>query len=401
MDREWVQAITRGLGLPGTRRAMVRGGLAAIGLGILGESLADETAARKRPRRKRRGNAGAANCTVCDDLDDCPFTSIQAAIDAASAGDAIVICKGTYEEDITISKNVSLVGTEGEDVELEGTGERSVVTVLAGVEATIRSVVITGGVGTLDDQGIRRGGGILNLGELTVIDAIIQENEARLGGAIANEGPGTLRLERNVILFNEAPDGFGGAILNDFGGEATIVGGRIESNEANNAGAIHNNGELRITEGVRIIGNTAKFDGGGIINDRGFITIDASVVVENAAKNRGGGILNATGELIIQNNSEIGKNEADDGGGVFNQAPARMSLIDSAITNNDADGLGGGIFNGGGTVTLQTSTIFRNDAGDTGGGIFNTQGGVVTLDAQSAVRRNDPNNCVGTNACGV
>ena len=52
-------------------------------------------------------------------------------------------------------------------------------------------------------------------------------------------------------------------------------------------------------------------------------------------------------------------------------------------------------------MTLQTSTIFRNDAGDTGGGIFNTQGGVVTLDNQSAVRRNDPNNCVGTNACGA
>jgi hypothetical protein len=115
MDRGWLQAMTRGLAALGTRRGLVRGGLAALGLGVLGESLADEAVARKRSRRKRRGNGGgregagagarsgrggasasAANCTVCDDLDDCPFTTIQAAIDGVSAGDTIVICKGTY-----------------------------------------------------------------------------------------------------------------------------------------------------------------------------------------------------------------------------------------------------------------------------------------------------------------
>lgn len=424
MDRGRIQAMTRGLAALGTRRGLVRGGLAAIGLGVLGESLADEVgAARKRSRRKRQGNgdgsggagagatsgsggagASATNCTVCGDLDDCPFTTIQAAIDGASAGDTIVICKGTYEEDITISKNLSLVADQGEDVELEGTGEGSVVTVPAGVTATIQGVGISKGVGTPHQQNAPSGGAILNFGELTVIDSIIQDNEARFGGAIFNVTNAKLTLDSTIIQSNKATADsgatFGGAIYNRFGGEVTIIDGRILVNEADNAGAIYNNGILNLTQGTRILDNQADFDGGGLLNDEGNITIDASLVAGNKAKDTGGGILNFNGELTIQNNSEIGDNEADEGGGVYNQAPARMTVIDSAITNNDADDLGGGIFNGGGTVTLQSSTIFRNDAGETGGGIFNTQGGVVTLDSQSAVVRNDPNNCVGTNACG-
>jgi hypothetical protein len=404
MDRGRLQAITRGLGTLGTRRAMVRGGLAAIGLGVLGESIADEVAARKRQRRKQQGKGGkgsnaATSCTVCDDLDDCPFTSIQAAIDAAQEpGETIVICKGTYEEDITISKNVSLVADQGEDVELEGTGAGSVIIVPHGVTATIQGVVISKGVGTPQQQNEPSGGAILNFGELTVRDAVIQDNEARFGGAIFNVTNAKLTLENTIVQANQA-SGFGGAIYNRFSGEVTISNSRIVSNEAENAGAIYNNGILNITEESQIASNQAEFDGGGLLNDLGVIVIDDSVVAGNKAKDTGGGILNFNGELTIQNNSEIGGNDADEGAGVYNQSPARMTVIDSAITNNDADDLGGGIFNGGGTVDLQISTVFENKAHETGGGIFNTQGGVVTLDNQSAVVENSPNNCVGTNAC--
>jgi hypothetical protein len=62
--------------------------------------------------------SGAANCTVCDDEDECPSTSIQAAIAAARAGSTIVICKGHYNEDITISKSLTLAAAPGAKVEL-------------------------------------------------------------------------------------------------------------------------------------------------------------------------------------------------------------------------------------------------------------------------------------------
>jgi len=65
--------------------------------------------------------AYAATHTVDDDKADCPaaaFTSIQAAIDAAAAGDTIAICKGDYAEGtgargtnaVTITKSLTLKG---------------------------------------------------------------------------------------------------------------------------------------------------------------------------------------------------------------------------------------------------------------------------------------------------
>jgi hypothetical protein len=65
--------------------------------------------------------AYAATHTVDDDKADCPaagFTSVQAAVDAAAAGDTIVICAGDYVEGsgqpgtnaVTIQKNLTLKG---------------------------------------------------------------------------------------------------------------------------------------------------------------------------------------------------------------------------------------------------------------------------------------------------
>jgi hypothetical protein len=65
--------------------------------------------------------AYAATFTVDDDKADCPaaaFTSVQAAVDAASPGDTVTICKGEYVEGsgaagtsaLTITKNLTLKG---------------------------------------------------------------------------------------------------------------------------------------------------------------------------------------------------------------------------------------------------------------------------------------------------
>jgi hypothetical protein len=99
--------------------------------------------------------------------------------------------------------------------------------------------------------------------------------------------------------------------------------------------------------------------------------------------------VNIDAAMPLTDNAKVGVNEANRGGEVFNQGTASCNVANGAATNNDA------------AVGRARSTGFENDAGDTGGDIFNTQGGVVTLDAQSAVRRNDPNTCVGTNACGA
>ena len=202
----------------------------------------------------------------------------------------------------------------------------------------------------------------------------------------------------------------GGGIVNN--GTRTLNGGTVvEGNTAARGGGIYNatNGTLEIRDGSTFVArNTASADGGGIYNARGArLTIDNAVVGKNTATGNGGGIFNRglVATATIQNNAQIEENTAAQGAGIYTDigfdSPGTMivTIIDRSVTHNQASQAGGGIFNVAATVSLQTSTVFSNVATITGGGILNTEGGVVTLDAQSAVLDNRPNNCVGTNAC--
>jgi hypothetical protein len=61
------------------------------------------------------GQARAATLTVDDDHAQCPgaaFTSIQTAVDAASPGDKINVCPGTYQEQVDVHKPLTISGVD-------------------------------------------------------------------------------------------------------------------------------------------------------------------------------------------------------------------------------------------------------------------------------------------------
>jgi hypothetical protein len=314
---------------------------------------------KKNRKGKRNGGKGrrAGKCDVCTVSGKCPHTSIQAAHDAANAGDTLTLCAGTYTENVTISKPLTLASRKGETVTLQATSTGSVVTIQPDATTTLTKMWISGGNGTLIN-GVLSGGGIVNYGTLTVNGGtIVTQNTAARGGGIYNATNGTL----------------------------TILG-----------------------NGTFVARNMASADGGGIYNDRGAtLTIDNALVGKNTATGNGGGIYNTglDATVTIQNNAQIQENIAAQGAGIYSDigidSPGTtiVTITDSSVTQNQASQAGGGIFNVAATVSLKTSTIFNNVATITGGGILNTEGGVVTLDAQSAVLDNTPDNCVGTNAC--
>ena len=112
------------------------------------------------------------------------YESIQAAIDAATEGEIILVHDGTYTENLTIGiKRLILRSATGPDnTIITGDGSSSVVTFTdsAGSEVVLEGFTITGGGGTDDGSGNTRGGGVFCApgSRPTLINCVISGNSA-------------------------------------------------------------------------------------------------------------------------------------------------------------------------------------------------------------------------------
>ena len=286
---------------------------------------------------------------------------------------------------------------------------------------TLTNVVVTGNTGsgivnegilTLTEGVITKnvstfGGGIFNAGVLTLVDVVISENEATgvaftnspgFGGGVLNFG--SLTIMDSFFSKNSASDSngqatsIGGAIDNQ--GMVTISGTAFDGNQAESGGAIHNReaGTITFTD-VTFTANSASgnggdssvSDGGGaILNDKGTLTLEHSILNGNSSGADGGGILNDTGTITITTSSIYSNTSATAGGGIYNLnhdfAQGVVTLSNSTLSGNSAGESGGGIFNDrfGATINLSHVTVTNNttdsdnNGSGNGGGIFNTPG---------------------------
>jgi hypothetical protein len=327
----------------------------------------------------------AARVIVCPS--GCAFSSIQAAIDAAPVGAAIKIKPGTYAEQVTISKDLTLSGSGADTTVIDG-GGANVVTATFQVTATLSGLTITnGGTGLRNDGATltvknsrivnNRDGGVFHQGVLSIENSVISGNstESSGGGIFNNES--TLSLRNTLVAGNSAAAG-GGIYLTE--GHITLDNSRVQNNRAAN-------------------------DGGGIVSVEATVTLNASEVSGNAAGGNGGGISSYAGSSsdvpVTLNSSTVAGNTASgDGGGIHNNAGI-VRLANSAVTGNRAVGNGGGILNTGdssqlystGVLELSNSRVTGNSA-TSGGGIYNVPENTVTL-TKSRVSGNIPDDCTG------
>jgi hypothetical protein len=208
---------------------------------------------------------------------------------------------------------------------------------------TISGVTITEGHVTIGG-----GGGIDNLGNLTVINSTISGNYAgAFGGGITNIGYSANLTVINSTISGNNTNGSGGGIINAgttrIPATLTVTNSTISGNAAGNYGggiaSFEESAATQMVTGSTISGNTAGLSGGGIHNFglAGSLMLTNSTVSENYAGESGGGIFNfyATATLMVAN-STIAGNSATMGGGINNEGD--LTVKNSIVANNLSGG---------------------------------------------------------------
>jgi hypothetical protein len=155
----------------------------------------------------------------------------------------------------------------------------------------------------------------------------------------------------------------------------------------------------RVTLTALTIRNGHSKGGGGIYNS-GILYLESVAVTRNHGT-EGGGIFNR-GYLVIEN-SNINGNTADyNGGGIENDGTQHGSLKIrlSTVNDNTTAGWGGGIYNNGGKAEIDTSAVFNNHGGWAGGGIFSGFVGADLLVTNSTISGNKAGTLNGPTASG-
>ena len=200
---------------------------------------------------------------------------------------------------------------------------------------------------------------------------------------VTGAGAGTTTIDGNGGVTGEGA-------LQVLATNARLADLTITNGGASRGGGIHNLdwssvGSLILTNVT--VSSNAAFNGAGIANDGGTLTINNSTISGNATTgNSGGGIVNDSGTLVLNDSTVSGNSTTSanrPGGGIANFG-GTVTATNSAISGNTATGDGGGIYNadgeGGppGPLTLTNVTITGNTAGGDGGGLFMFGDGTIT-----------------------
>ncbi len=221
------------------------------------------------------------------------------------------------EQTWVVPADCDVLCLNGHTLSLEA-AEGSVISIPAGAELTIIDCQgdgkITGGKGTVDRVGDCCGGGIYNLGTLTLEAGTISGNSVSTkgyGGGVFNDGTftmtggniadnsasihgggvfnmGTFHFQDGEIQNNQAA-GYGGGISNSMYAPFSMTGGRVEGNSAKAGGGVNCAGENKSLSGGIITGNTATDEGGGAscsgTTISGTIQITGNTLTDNSTNN--------------------------------------------------------------------------------------------------------------------
>ncbi len=241
------------------------------------------------------------------------YDTIQEAISDADVGDTIVVCPGTYLENLYLNNEDLIIRS------IDPTDP-----------AIVASTIIDGGakdsvVWFFDDESILEG-------------FTIRNGYAIEGGGISMSYSSP--AIRNNRIEQNRTTATGGGICTYFS-SPHIKGNTITNNEATNGGGIYTDASNPTIEDNIITSNEANHLGGGIYMLNTFSAITDNTITDNEAIS-GGGIYLSSGSSTVTGNI-ITSNQANSGGGIY-VIYCSSTVTGNSFTNNKASYDGGGIY---------------------------------------------------------
>ena len=163
-----------------------------------------------------------------------PFASIQAALEATSAGDSVRVAAGVYREPVELVSGVFLLGAGADSTVLDGEGKRGVMEIVGVSNVVVEGFAIVGGRG-------ERFGGIVvaSSRNARVAHNLISGNisESNGGGAVFINVDSSVVFAHNLVVGNaterpEAGGSPGGGGLYFLGAQAVLHHNTIAFNRA-------------------------------------------------------------------------------------------------------------------------------------------------------------------------
>ncbi len=182
--------------------------------------------------------AGAGILTVCPaGPPQCDYQAIQPALEAAAAGDRVLVKPGTYPGQLTLKSHVALESSDGPDVTIITATQGPVVAASGVVSATFRGVSISGQAIVTGTLGID-----LLDSELRLSNCIVSGLHGRDGDTTAPNGETVMAIrsggQSNLVIAGSTIQGIRGG-----NGRAGNVGGA----QGGDAIAVAATGAARIT----------------------------------------------------------------------------------------------------------------------------------------------------------
>jgi hypothetical protein len=303
-----------------------------------------------RPRLEALEDRWLPSTLKVTSLADSGPGSLRYEIAQAQSNDTIVFHLGNKPHTITltsgeldINKDLTIQGPGAGLLTVNSTGWNNngasrIFEVNGGTTASLSGMTISNGNGyrlayNFDNFGGAdyydgTGGGVLNLGTLTISGCTLSGNIA--GGGTFFDG--------------------GGAVSNF--GRLTVSGCTLSGNfaDANGGGIYNDSGATLTVSGCTLSGNSADYFGsGGAIFNAGTLSVSNSTLSSNFAAYQGGGICNAFGTATVSGCTLSG-DSAGTGGGIYNAGTAALTVSNSMFTSNTPDNIAGLFTDGGGNT---------------------------------------------------